>query len=66
MRAEEARLVGKLPGRVGVRPAECSDCRSFGDLERSYDPLPLKGTNMACLGPEEGQLSNQDTAGSSI
>lgn len=57
MRAEEARLVGKLPGRAGV---------SFSDLERSYDPPPLKGTNRTCLGPEEEQLSNQDTAGSSI
>lgn len=68
MRAEEARLVGKLPRRVGVSawPAECLGCQSFGDLERSYDPPPLKRTNVACPGPEEGQLSNQDTAGSSM
>lgn len=32
--------------------------QSFSDLERSYDPLPLKGTNRTCLGPEEEQLSN--------
>lgn len=54
-RTEEASLVEKPPGRVGVG---VEDSGYFGDPERSCDPPPLHVISRSCLGPEEEQLSN--------